>query len=258
MWGGTPLPTSRLRRRRKRDLVGTVPREQKNKKGHDAPTSWQRHKNRLPFWIRCAFPQKNKGKKEVWKTNMSSSVSCAQHHQHQQLSFRGRVGKTSSSASSSCSTSFASSLSRGGGRKATLKCFASGAISKPWDVQKPCKLVLEDGSVWQGKAFGADGTKVGEVVFNTSLSGYVYFSLLLSLLLSFTLSVCCRRAFVSSSSCDVWTEREIGRPSKQRSNLLLIKNKTKYLKNFLEYCWQYHHLLCLLNSSFLIFIFEQQ
>ena len=108
---------------------------------------------------------------------MSSSVSCAQHHQHQQLSFRGRVGKTSSSASSSCSTSF-SSLSRGG-RKATLKCFAGGgAISKPWDIQKPCKLVLEDGSVWQGKAFGADGTKVGEVVFNTSLSGYVSFSLL--------------------------------------------------------------------------------
>jgi hypothetical protein len=69
-------------------------------------------------------------------------------------------------------------LSRGG-RKATLKCFAGGgAISKPWDSQKPCKLVLEDGSVWQGKAFGADGTKVGEVVFNTSLSGYVSFSLL--------------------------------------------------------------------------------
>jgi hypothetical protein len=55
-----------------------------------------------------------------------------------------------------------------------VKCFA---ISKPWDVQKPCKLVLEDGSVWQGKAFGADGTKVGEVVFNTSLSGYDILSL---------------------------------------------------------------------------------
>ena len=39
----------------------------------------------------------------------------------------------------------------------TLKRFSAGggAISKPWDVQKPCKLVLEDGSVWQGKAFGA-------------------------------------------------------------------------------------------------------
>ncbi len=104
-----------------------------------------------------------------------SSSSCAQHQQLSSSSFRGRVGKTSSSASSSCSTSFSS---RGGGRKATLKCFASGAISKPWDVQKPCKLVLEDGSVWQGKAFGAEGTKVGEVVFNTSLSGYVSFSLL--------------------------------------------------------------------------------
>ena len=113
---------------------------------------------------------KDEGKKRFEKQIMSSSVSCAQHHQHQQLSFRGRVGKTSSSASS-CSTSFSS---RGGGRKATLKCFAGGgAISKPWDIQKPCKLVLEDGSVWQGKAFGAEGTKVGEVVFNTSLSGCV-------------------------------------------------------------------------------------
>ena len=111
------------------------------------------------------------------------SSSCAQHQQFSS-SFRGRVGKTSSSASSSCSTSFSS---RGGGRKATLKCFASGAISKPWDVQKPCKLVLEDGSVWQGKAFGADGTKVGEVVFNTSLSGtfhslfYILFTLFILL-----------------------------------------------------------------------------
>ena len=121
----------------------------------------------------------------------SSNMSCAQHHQHQQLSFRGRVGKTSSSASS-CSTSFSSSLSRGGGgRKATLKCFAAGggAISKPWAIQKPCKLVLEDGSVWQGKAFGADGTKVGEVVFNTSLSGCVYFSFTFSFTLLLSLFI---------------------------------------------------------------------
>ena len=130
----------------------------------------------LPFLNSQAFsfPQK-KNKKRGLKNNTMSSSSCAQHQQLSSSSFRGRVGKTSSSASSSCSTSFSS---RGGGRKATLKCFASGAISKPWDVQKPCKLVLEDGSVWQGKAFGADGTKVGEVVFNTSLSGYVSFSLL--------------------------------------------------------------------------------
>lgn len=34
------------------------------------------------------------------------------------------------------------------------------------------RLVLEDGSVWPGTAFGATGTEIGEVVFNTSLTGY--------------------------------------------------------------------------------------
>lgn len=34
------------------------------------------------------------------------------------------------------------------------------------------RLVLEDGSVWPAKSFGASGTQVAEVVFNTSLSGY--------------------------------------------------------------------------------------
>ncbi len=33
-------------------------------------------------------------------------------------------------------------------------------------------LVLEDGTQWRGVAFGAQGTRVGEVVFNTSLTGY--------------------------------------------------------------------------------------
>ena len=32
--------------------------------------------------------------------------------------------------------------------------------------------MLEDGSVWPGTAFGATGTEIGEVVFNTSMSGY--------------------------------------------------------------------------------------
>jgi len=31
--------------------------------------------------------------------------------------------------------------------------------------------VLEDGSVWKGTSFGAKGTEVGEVVFNTSITG---------------------------------------------------------------------------------------
>lgn len=33
-------------------------------------------------------------------------------------------------------------------------------------------MVLEDGTQWRGVAFGAQGTRVGEVVFNTSLTGY--------------------------------------------------------------------------------------
>ncbi len=35
-----------------------------------------------------------------------------------------------------------------------------------------CKLVLEDGWVFTGTAFGAAGTAAGEVVFNTSMTGY--------------------------------------------------------------------------------------
>ncbi len=34
------------------------------------------------------------------------------------------------------------------------------------------KLALEDGTVFTGRAFGAPGEKLGEVVFNTSLTGY--------------------------------------------------------------------------------------
>src|SRR5450432_3875472 len=33
-------------------------------------------------------------------------------------------------------------------------------------------LVLEDGKTFQGEEFGASGTKVGEICFNTSMSGY--------------------------------------------------------------------------------------
>ncbi len=34
------------------------------------------------------------------------------------------------------------------------------------------RLVLEDSSIWRGAAFGAAGTQLGEVVFNTSMTGY--------------------------------------------------------------------------------------
>ena len=33
-------------------------------------------------------------------------------------------------------------------------------------------LVLEDGSVYHGEAFGAETSAHGEVVFNTSMTGY--------------------------------------------------------------------------------------
>ena len=38
--------------------------------------------------------------------------------------------------------------------------------------QQTAMLVLEDGTIYSGKAFGAATTVVGEIVFNTSLTGY--------------------------------------------------------------------------------------
>jgi carbamoyl-phosphate synthase small subunit len=38
--------------------------------------------------------------------------------------------------------------------------------------EKAAKLALEDGTVFTGRAFGAEGERSGEVVFNTSMSGY--------------------------------------------------------------------------------------
>ena len=37
---------------------------------------------------------------------------------------------------------------------------------------KPAVLALEDGSIFRGRAFGADATIAGECVFNTSMTGY--------------------------------------------------------------------------------------
>src|SRR3954468_15945317 len=39
-------------------------------------------------------------------------------------------------------------------------------------MSKTAKLVLEDGTIFTGRAFGATGEKLGEVVFNTSMMGY--------------------------------------------------------------------------------------
>ncbi|MBF0216796.1 MAG: glutamine-hydrolyzing carbamoyl-phosphate synthase small subunit [Candidatus Omnitrophica bacterium] len=40
------------------------------------------------------------------------------------------------------------------------------------EVRKKAKIALEDGRVFEGLSFGADGERYGEVVFNTSMSGY--------------------------------------------------------------------------------------
>ncbi len=37
---------------------------------------------------------------------------------------------------------------------------------------KQARLALEDGTIYHGRAFGASGTRFGEVVFNTSMIGY--------------------------------------------------------------------------------------
>ena len=39
-------------------------------------------------------------------------------------------------------------------------------------MKKKALIVLEDGTVYEGWAFGAFGEKVGEIVFNTSMTGY--------------------------------------------------------------------------------------
>jgi len=39
-------------------------------------------------------------------------------------------------------------------------------------LNKPALLVLEDGSIFKGVSIGADGCSAGEVVFNTSMTGY--------------------------------------------------------------------------------------
>ncbi len=39
-------------------------------------------------------------------------------------------------------------------------------------LSKPAILVLEDGSLFRGESVGVDGSSVGEVVFNTAMTGY--------------------------------------------------------------------------------------
>ena len=42
----------------------------------------------------------------------------------------------------------------------------------PIDTTLKARLLLDNGMVFEGKSFGAEGTSFGEIVFNTSISGY--------------------------------------------------------------------------------------
>ena len=46
------------------------------------------------------------------------------------------------------------------------------AVSEPSSPAPAALLVLADGTVLRGQAFGATGTAIGEVVFNTGMTGY--------------------------------------------------------------------------------------
>ncbi len=88
----------------------------------------------------------------------------------------------STSSTSASSPSSASSLrcpgpsprrsSSAAARGTNTTTIARAASSSPPWAENDARLVLEDGSVWPGVAFGARASAVGEAVFNTSLTGY--------------------------------------------------------------------------------------
>src|SRR5512139_2053448 len=62
----------------------------------------------------------------------------------------------------------ASAFSRG----AAFRC--PGSNERAWTEEQLMQgiLALEDGKVFYGESFGAQGERSGEIVFNTSLTGY--------------------------------------------------------------------------------------
>ena len=60
-------------------------------------------------------------------------------------------------------------------RRVTLRLaarFRNSAEQRLSMTRPMAKLALEDGSVFTGRAIGAEGETFGEVVFNTSMTGY--------------------------------------------------------------------------------------
>src|SRR5690606_6413745 len=52
----------------------------------------------------------------------------------------------------------------------TRPCERNKTLTSP--TMPPALLVLEDGTVFSGIGIGAEGLSVGEVVFNTAMTGY--------------------------------------------------------------------------------------
>ncbi len=57
----------------------------------------------------------------------------------------------------------------------SINCFKNNAVSRPpgqKDIHMKALIALEDGTVFAGRSFTGPGEAVGEIVFNTSMSGY--------------------------------------------------------------------------------------
>src|SRR5438270_5543658 len=58
-------------------------------------------------------------------------------------------------------------------RRRSSRRAAGATAQRPYNPRPmPARLILEDGTVYDGEAFGASANSIGEVVFNTSLTGY--------------------------------------------------------------------------------------
>ena len=59
-----------------------------------------------------------------------------------------------------------------GGSPSAARLYNPAAMNDPRPAPRVAKLALKDGTVFTGRGFGHSGTTEGEVVFNTSMTGY--------------------------------------------------------------------------------------
>ena len=111
----------------------------------------------------------------------TNAPACTRQHAHAQLVGVGRphAARRQRTVTPSCSQVVygpcaastrvqVQQRSGPGRRQLVVRASSAGSPFK----KKDTRLVLEDGSVWHGVGFGAKGTQIGEVVFNTSITGY--------------------------------------------------------------------------------------